>query len=166
MLPLTLTTTGKGGRLERGIPSNMVERGVIDRPILEVFWDLDATIFLTSIPTTSPACSFYPKTYLNSPGMSLPQGLCTCSSLCLECYSPGFLCGSLPLSLWSPVRCVPSHTLTPIHVHTFCPPLLPTSHFLSNPLPYLLFFCSIHKSPDNACFTCFCYHLPPPNTFP
>lgn len=37
MLPLTLTSTGKGGRLARGTPSNMVERGVIDRPILEVF---------------------------------------------------------------------------------------------------------------------------------
>ena len=111
-------------------------------------------------------CSFYPKTYLNSPGMSLPQGLCTCSSLCLEGSSPSFLCGPFPLSLWSAVRCVPNHTLTPIRVHTFSLPLLPTSHFLSNPLPCLLFFCSIHKSPDNACFTYFCYHLPPPNTFP
>lgn len=78
---------------------------------------------------------------------------------------PNFLCGSFPLSLWSRIRCVPSHTLTPIHVHTFSLPLLPT-FLLSNPLLCLLFFHSIHKSPDNACFTYFCYHLPPPNTFP
>ena len=90
VLPLTLTATGKGGWLERGTPSNMVERGVIDRPIMEVFWDLNATVFLTSTPTSSPACSFYPKTYLNSPGMSLPQGLCTSVPAAWNALPPTF----------------------------------------------------------------------------
>lgn len=58
-------------------------------------------------PHWAPGCS------LNNSGTLLPQGLCTGSSLCLQCSSLTIhLASSLPLSLCSNVTCSVTYLLT------------------------------------------------------